>query len=108
MPMTAEEKAELTQEISKAVTANMATAFADAMKPVNESVQALQANQQALADQLTANAKAEDSEKRKAVADVHGDIVANALTGSACEGPAIAEAQGEAIAFSADSSSSDK
>lgn len=33
-----------------------------------------------------------------------GESVANALTGSACEGPAIAEAQGEAIAFSADSS----
>ena len=63
----------------------MATAFADAMKPVNESVQAMQANQHALTDQLTANAKAEEAEKRKAVAAVHGDIVANALTGEALD-----------------------
>ena len=85
MPMTAEEKAELTKEISNAVTANMATAFADAMKPVSDSVQALQANHKALADQLTANAKAEEAEKRKAVAAVHGDIVANALAGEALD-----------------------
>lgn len=85
MPMTAEEKAELTQELGKVMAANMAAALADAMKPVNESVQALQANQQALADQLTANAKAEEADKRKAIAAVHGDIVANALTGEALD-----------------------
>ena len=35
----------------------------------------------ALSDALTANAKAEEADKRKAVAEVHGDIVANALHG---------------------------
>ena len=81
MPLTPEEKAELTTEISKAVTANIGQAVADAIKPVSEAVTALQANHKELADTLTANAKAEEAEKRKAVAAVHGDIVANALSG---------------------------
>lgn len=81
MPLTPEEKAELTTDISKAVTANMAQAVADALKPVSEAVQTLQANQQALSDTLTANARAEEADKRKAVAAVHGEIVANALSG---------------------------
>ncbi|MFQ1062158.1 hypothetical protein [Bordetella trematum] len=81
MPLTPEEKAELTTDISKAVTANMAQAVADALKPVSEAVQTLQVNQQALSDTLTANARAEEADKRKAVAAVHGEIVANALSG---------------------------
>lgn len=78
MPMTAEEKAELTQEISKAVTANMAQALADAVKPVNDTIQELKANKQAAADAV-------DAEKRKAVAAVHGDLVANSLKGDALD-----------------------
>lgn len=85
MPLTPEEKAELTNDISKAVTANIGQAVADAIKPVSDAVTALQANHDALAQQLTANAKAEEAEKRKAVAAVHGDIVANALSGEALD-----------------------
>ena len=77
MPITPEERAELVKETGAAVAANMA----EQLKPITEAIQALQTNQQSLADQLTANAKAEEAEKRKAVAAVHGDIVANALSG---------------------------
>lgn len=85
MPMTEKEKAELTKEISQAVTANISQAVADAIKPLGDEVQKLQANQQALSDTLTANANAEEAEKRKAVAEKHGDIVANALSGEALD-----------------------
>ena len=85
MPMTVEEKAELTKEISKELTANVTQVVADAIKPVADVVQQLQANQQALTEHLTANAKAAEAEKRKAVAAVHGDIVANALSGEALD-----------------------
>ncbi|MCR4146785.1 hypothetical protein, partial [Alcaligenes faecalis] len=65
--------------------ANIGQAVADAIKPVSDAVTALQANHQALSDTLTANAKAEEADKRKAVAAVHGDIVANALSGEALD-----------------------
>lgn len=85
MPLTPEEKAELTSDISKAVTANIGQVVAGAIKPVSEAVTALQANQQMLSDTLTANAKAEEADKRKAVAAVHGEIVANALSGESLD-----------------------
>lgn len=85
MPLTAEEKAELTTDISKAITANIGQAIADAMKPVTTAVDELQANHKALADTLTANARAAEADKRKAVAAKHGDVVANALSGEALE-----------------------
>lgn len=81
MPLTPEEKADLISDFSQAVTANIDQAVANAIKPISEAVTALQANHKELADTLTANAKAEEAEKRKAVAAVHGDIVANALSG---------------------------
>ncbi len=77
MPLTAEEKAELTNDISKAFAANLA----EQLKPLTDKIQGLETNHKALSDSLTANAKAEEAEKRKAVAAVHGDIVANALSG---------------------------
>ena len=85
MPLTTEEKAELTNEISKAVTANISQAMADAVKPVSDAVSALQANHQALADTLTANARAEEAEKREAVAAKFGKEVADSLTGNALD-----------------------
>lgn len=85
MPLTAEEKAELTTEISRAVTANIGQSLADAMKPVTESVQALQANHKELADKLTANDRAAETEKRKAVAAQFGDVIANSLSGAALD-----------------------
>ena len=85
MPLTAEEKAELTTEISKALAANIGQAVTEAVKPVADSVQQLQTNQQALAEQLTAGAKAAEAEKRQAVAAVYGEVVANSLQGEALE-----------------------
>ncbi|QYJ23426.1 hypothetical protein KYT87_09485 [Achromobacter sp. ES-001] len=81
MPLTAEEKAELTTDISKAVAANVA----EQLKPLTAKVEGLETNHKALSDALTANAKAEEADKRKAVAAVHGDIVANALSGESLD-----------------------
>lgn len=85
MPLTPEEKAELTADISKAVTANVSEAVAAAITPLSESVAALQANHKELAEQLTANQKAEEAEKRKAVAGKYGEVVANSLQGEALD-----------------------
>lgn len=85
MPLTAEEKAELTTDISKAITANIGQVIADAIKPVSTAVETLQANHKALTDTLTANARAAEADKRKAVAAKHGEVVANALSGEALD-----------------------
>lgn len=79
MPLTTEEKQELITEIGKGLAAN----FADALKPITEKVDALQSNHNQLAETLTANSRAEEKTKREAVAKVHGEIVANALSGEA-------------------------
>ena len=63
----------------------VATNTEAAIKPLAEKVDALQANQKQLADTLTANSRAEEKAKRDAVAKVHGDIVANALSGDALD-----------------------
>ena len=77
MPMTAEERAELAQEIGTVIAANM--------KPLSDKVDALQANQEALAKSVSAPAEAAVAAKRAAVAAVHGEVVANALTGDALD-----------------------
>lgn len=100
MPLTPEEKAELTQDISQAVAANMA----EALKPITAKVDQLQANHQALADTLTANQKAEEAEKRAAVAAVHGEVVANALSGEALD--AMHKSLGTAAAIGANTAAS--
>lgn len=81
MPLTTEEKQELVAEIGKGLAAN----FAEALKPVTEQIQQLQANHNQLAETLTANSRAEEATKRAAVAKVHGEIVANALAGEALD-----------------------
>lgn len=81
MPFTTEEKAELTNDISKAFAANLA----EQLKPLTAKIDALEANHKSLSDSLTANARAEESEKRAAVAAKHGDVVANALSGDALD-----------------------
>lgn len=81
MPLTTEEKQELITEIGKGLAAN----FAEALKPITEKFDALQANHNQLAETLTANSRAEEKTKREAVAKVHGEIVANALQGEALE-----------------------
>ncbi|MEC6161751.1 MULTISPECIES: hypothetical protein [Klebsiella] len=90
MPLTTEEKQELISEIGKGLAAN----FAEAFKPLTEKVDALQANHNKLAETLTANSRAEEKAKREAVAKVHGDIVANALSGEALD--AMFKSLGEA------------
>lgn len=81
MPLTTEEKQELISEIGKGLAANIA----DAMNPIKEAITGLQANQDKLNETLTANSRAEEKAKRDAVAKVHGEIVANALSGDALE-----------------------
>lgn len=79
MPLTKEELEQIGSMIGQAVATNTEAAI----KPLAEKVDALQANQKQLADTLTANSRAEEKAKRDAVAKVHGDIVANALSGDA-------------------------
>ncbi len=81
MPLTPEEKAGLVTDIGAAVAANVA----EQLKPIAEKVQALETNHKSLSDTLTANTKAEEAEKRKAVAAKHGEVVANALSGEALD-----------------------
>lgn len=77
MPLTKEELEQIGSMIGQAVATNTEAAI----KPLAEKVDALQANQKQLAETLTANSRAEEKAKREAVAKVHGDIVANALSG---------------------------
>lgn len=90
MPLTKEEKQELISEIGKGLAAN----FAEALTPIKDAITGLQTNQEKLAETLTANSRAEEKTKREAVAKVHGDIVANALSGEALD--AMFKSLGEA------------
>lgn len=90
MPLTTEEKQELISEIGKGLAAN----FAEALNPIKDAITGLQANQDKLTETLTANSRAEEKTKRDAVARVHGDIVANALSGDALD--AMFKSLGEA------------
>jgi hypothetical protein len=90
MPLTTEEKQELISEIGKGLAAN----FAEALSPIKDAITGLQANQDKLTETLTANSRAEEKTKRDAVAAVHGDIVANALSGDALD--AMFKSLGEA------------
>ncbi|HAS1290080.1 TPA: hypothetical protein I4D05_08545 [Enterobacter hormaechei] len=90
MPLTTEEKQELISEIGKGLAAN----FAEALNPIKDAITGLQANQDKLTETLTANSRAEEKTKRDAVAAVHGDIVANALSGDALD--AMFKSLGEA------------
>ncbi|MEL5228830.1 hypothetical protein [Serratia nevei] len=81
MPLTTEEKQELITEIGKGLAAN----FAEALKPITDKVDTLQANHNQLAETLTANSRAEEKTKREAVAAVLGELAANALTGEALD-----------------------
>lgn len=82
MPLTNEEKAEI-------IAANQ-TAVKDLLAPLTQSllanteaIAAIAAVQKADREALAANAKAAEDGIRKEVAAVHGDMVANALTGEA-------------------------
>ncbi|MES3410904.1 hypothetical protein QDQ93_21345 [Enterobacter hormaechei] len=81
MPLTKEELEQIGSMVSEAVATNTEKAI----KPLAEKVDALQVNQNQLAEALTANSRAEEKTKREAVAKVHGEIVANALSGEALD-----------------------
>lgn len=81
MPLTKEELEQIGSMVSEAVATNTEKAI----KPLAEKVDALQANQDKLTETLTANSRAEEKTKREAVAKVHGEIVANALSGEALD-----------------------
>lgn len=102
MPLTTEEKQELISEIGKGLAAN----FADALNPIKEAITGLQANQDKLTETLTANSRAEEKTKRDAVAKVHGDIVANALSGDALD--AMFKSLGEAAPLGANNAQQPK
>lgn len=81
MPLTKEEMEQLGNMIGEAVTANTEKAI----KPLSDKVDALQANQLKITETLTANSRAEEATKRVAVAAVHGELIANALSGEALD-----------------------
>lgn len=93
MPLTKEELEQIGSMIGQAVATNTEKA----LKPLTDKVDALQVNQDKLAETLTANSRAEEKTKRDAVAKVHGEIVANALTGEALD--AMYKSLGEATAL---------
>lgn len=108
MPLTKEERAELVKEINEGLAANIANAVAEALKPVQASVEELQTNQKelqtnqkAIKEEIAANADKEVAEKRAAVAKVHGEIVANSLNGEALE--AMFKSLGKAAPMAANS-----
>lgn len=81
MPLTTEDTELLRKIVGEAIAANNDATI----KPLSESIAAIQSNQQQLAETLTANSRAEEATKRAAVAKVHGEIVANALSGDALD-----------------------
>lgn len=79
MPLTKEEMEQIGTMIGEAVATNTSKAI----EPLQQQITALQANQQQLTDTLTANSRAEEQTMRDAVKAVHGELVANALSGDA-------------------------
>lgn len=93
MPLTKEELEQIGSMIGQAVATNTEKA----LKPLTDKVDALQINQDKLAETLTANSRAEEKTKRDAVAKIHGEIVANALAGEALD--AMYKSLGESAAL---------
>lgn len=81
MPLTKEEMEQIGTMIGEAVSTNTSKAI----EPLQQQITALQANHLQLAETLTANTRAEEKTKREAVAKVHGELVANALSGEALD-----------------------
>lgn len=81
MPLTKEDTELLRKIVGEAIAANNDVTI----KPLSESIAAIKTNQQQLSEALTANSRAEEKTKREAVAKVHGEIVANALSGEALD-----------------------
>lgn len=75
MSFTPQERADLLKDVGDAVAAQL--------KPLNDGLAELQANQKSLSDKLTANERAAEADMRAEVAKVHGDLIANSLSGEA-------------------------
>ncbi|EBD2583653.1 hypothetical protein BWL79_13305 [Salmonella enterica] len=102
MPLTTEDTELLRKIVGEAIAANNDATI----KPLSESIAAIQTNQQQLAETLTANSRAEEKTKREAVAKVHGEIVANALSGEALD--AMFKTIGDAAPLGANSAQQQK
>ena len=74
----------MTEAVRAALLAEVKNSVTALIHPLTDSVGQIVANQKAMADQIAnAPAAAAEAEMRKVVADKHGDIVANALSGDA-------------------------
>lgn len=91
MSLTPEEKADLIKDFSS-VIAN------EVVQPIGDRIAALEANQKALQESLTANQRAEEASKRAAVADVMGELIANQLSGEALDDAFDRVSKGEDLA----------
>lgn len=79
--MTPEQIAELARVIGEQVT----NAVQEKLDALVEKIDALSGNLEKLEEQFTANERAAETEKRKAVSKRLGEVVANALSGDALE-----------------------
>lgn len=75
MSFTPQERADLLKDVGDAVAAQL--------KPLNDGMAELKANYQQVSDKLTANERAAEADMRAEVAKVHGDLIANSLSGEA-------------------------
>lgn len=75
MSFTPQERADLLKDVGDAVAAQL--------KPLNDGMAELKANYQQVSEKLTANERAAEADMRADVAKVHGDLIANSLSGEA-------------------------
>lgn len=90
-------KPEEQQAMQDKIVAAVNESLAAQIKPLSDRLGALETNQQTLSDALTANARAQEADKRAKVAEVLGQTVADALTGNALD-EAYAKVAGTAAA----------
>ncbi|WP_219588348.1 hypothetical protein [Vibrio parahaemolyticus] len=77
MPLTEDELKKIGEMISNSTK--------EAVEPINQKLEKLEANTDEQFKKLTANHDAEEIRKREAVKAVHGEIIANALQGEALD-----------------------
>lgn len=77
MPLTEDELKKIGEMISNSTK--------EAVEPINQKLEKLEANTDEQFKKLTANHDAEETRKRDAVKAVHGEIIANALQGEALD-----------------------
>ncbi len=80
-PMTPEEIAAMLAKQAETIAANMA----EQLKPITDRLAVVETTQTTLTETIATNANAALASKREVVAKVHGEVVANALSGDALE-----------------------